>query len=107
MAMSGDRKRFLASSKFSRSTRETYSGSNPMPSSLAAKPTVEQPPLRLGRRRHHFELPALLRLGAERHRHADELFATRDEKHHSVARLVLFEPVLEPIGAHQIGRAHV
>src|SRR5436190_7240538 len=91
MAMSGERKRVFASSKFSRRTRETYSGS---------KPGIEHSTLRVGRQGTGFEPPSFRRLGAERHRNANELLAPRDEERHLVAALVLLEPVLQPVRAH-------
>src|ERR1044072_5747019 len=91
MAMCGARKRAFASSKFSRRTRETYSGS---------KPAIEHPPLRVVGGRTDFEPPPLGRFGAERHGNAQELLPARDQERHLVAGLVLLEAVLETIRAH-------
>src|SRR5436190_19248128 len=100
MATSGDRNRVFASSKFSRSTRETYSGSKAMTLGRAAQPAVEQLALRVGGGRQRLETPSFLRFGAERDRDAYELLAARDEERHLVARLVLLEAVLQAIRAH-------
>src|SRR5712691_770728 len=112
MATSGDRKRVFASSKFSRSTRETYSGSKairapggralsgPPDSGLSPQPHVEHAPLRLCGRRVHLELPAFGGFGAKREGDAHELLTPRDEERDLIAGLVLLEPVVQPIGAH-------
>src|SRR5213593_317540 len=100
MATSGDRKRVFASSKCSRSTRETYSGSKAIRSGLSPQPRVEHAPLRVGGRRNHLEPPASGGFGAKRHGDAHELFTPRDEERDRIAGLVLLEPVLQPIGAH-------
>src|SRR5438132_7437850 len=88
MAMSGERKSAFASSKFSRRTRETYSGS---------KPGIEHPPLRVGRGRTYVEPPPLGRLAGERHGDAHELLAACHQERDLVAGLVLLESILETI----------
>src|SRR5207237_2655576 len=98
MATSGDRKRVFASSKFSRRTRETYSGSKTIRSRLSAKPRVEHAPLRIGRCGSDLEPPAFWRLDAERNRDSLQLLTPRDEERHLVVPLVLLEPVVESIG---------
>src|SRR5438552_7204860 len=98
MATSGNRKRVFASSKFSRSTRETYSGSKIIRLRLSAKPCVEQAPLRVGHGRSNLEAPAFRRLHAERDRDSLQLLAPRNEERHLIAPLVLLEPVVESIG---------
>src|SRR5437773_12260461 len=99
MAMSEGRNSAFASSKFSRRTRETYSGSKAM-CALRPQPAVEQVTLRVGGRRQRLEAPVLGRLDAERRRNALKLFAPRDEHRDVLARLVLLEPVVESIRAH-------
>src|SRR6266704_3688336 len=99
MATSGERNRAFASSKFSRSTRETYSGSKaisapggralsgPPHSGLSSQPRVELAPLRVGRGGVQLQSPARGRLGAKRHRDAHQLPSPRDEEGHLVAAL--------------------
>src|SRR5215471_8243544 len=99
MATSDGRNSAFASSKFSRRTRETYSGSKAMRLS-ASQPAVDQLTLRVGRRRDRLEAPVLRRLGAERDVDALELFSTGDQHGHLVAGAVLVEPILETVGAH-------
>src|SRR6266705_1850102 len=111
MATSGERNRAFASSKFSRSTRETYSGSKaisapggralsgPAHSGLSSQPRVELAPLRVGRGGAQLEPPALGRLAAKCHRDARQLLSPRDEEGDLVTALVLLEPVVQPIRA--------
>src|SRR5882672_10502940 len=100
MATSGARKRAFASSKFSRRTRETYSGWKAISAGSAPQPRVQLPPLCVGRTRIDFESPALRRVGPEGHGDTLELLAARNQECHFVAGPVLLEPVLEPIGAY-------
>src|SRR5258705_12099956 len=112
MATSGERNRAFASSKFSRSTRETYSGSNaistsggralsgPPHSGLSSQPRVELAPLRVGRGGIELPPPALGRVPAQRHPDTHQLLPPRGEEGDPGAALVLLHPLVQPIRAH-------